>query len=68
MLEKMEFVREIQKEKGSEDHNIEMLLDKRMAQLHLAAKHWAKIVDDPVVPEIVTSYLGIMPRHLETYF
>jgi len=68
MLEKMEFVWEIQKEKGLEDHNIEMLLDKQMAQLHSAAKHWAKIVDDPVVPEIVIGYLGIMPRHLKTYF
>jgi len=46
--EKMEFVQVIQKEKGYEYHNINILLDERMAQIHSMAKHWAKIVNEPM--------------------
>jgi len=45
-LEKVEFIQEIQQDKGREDHCKELLSDERMTQIYLVAKHWAKIVDD----------------------
>jgi len=46
-LEKVEFIREIQKYKGVEDHNIELLSDERFSQMHSKIKHWDNIVDEP---------------------
>jgi hypothetical protein len=37
----------VQKDKGVEDHNIELLLDDWLAQMHSVAKHWENIVDEP---------------------
>jgi hypothetical protein len=38
---------EIQKDKGVEDQNIELLSDEWLAQMHSTTKHWDNIVDEP---------------------
>jgi len=46
-LERIKFIQAVQKDKGVEDHNIELLLDDWLAQMYSVAKHWENIVDEP---------------------
>jgi hypothetical protein len=38
-LERVKFIREVKKDKGEEDHNIEILSDEWLAQMHSMTKH-----------------------------
>jgi len=47
-LERVEFIREVKKDKGEDEHNIEILSDERLPQMHSATKHWARIVSQEI--------------------
>jgi hypothetical protein len=45
-LDRVEFLQEVQREKGVEDHNIEILSDEQLPQMYSTAKHWESIVEE----------------------
>ena len=47
VLERVDFIREVQKDKGEDEHNIEILSDERLAQMHSTTKQWENIMDEP---------------------
>jgi hypothetical protein len=46
-MDRVEFLKEVQKEKGNEGHDIEILEEENLAKMHSVASYWANIVDEP---------------------
>jgi hypothetical protein len=46
-LDQVDFIKEIQKDKGDEDHGIDILKDDNISRMHSTTQYWADIVGEP---------------------
>lgn len=46
-LDRVEFLREVQKDKGIEYHHIEIISNENISKMNYATQFWEIIVDDP---------------------
>jgi len=45
-LDRVEFLQEVQREKGVEDHNIDIVSEERFSHMYLVKENWASIVEE----------------------
>jgi hypothetical protein len=47
VLEKIEYIREIQKGRGEEEHGIRMLIDESLVRFKTTTEYWVQLVIEP---------------------